>query len=62
MMVKLGRMYVHKRTKTEYLVQNIGRMKTQGVWVVSVSYMNSTGDMYTRNIKDFEERFTIVTT
>ena len=60
-MVKLGRMYAHKRTKTEYLVQSIGHMKTQGIWVVSVSYINSTGDMYTRNIKDFEDSFTIVT-
>ncbi|MAF36325.1 hypothetical protein CL622_04370 [archaeon] len=59
-MVKLGRMYQHNKTKSEYLIQNIGKMKTEGEWVQSVSYMNNTGDMYTRSMCDFNENFTLI--
>ncbi len=52
--------FIHTQTEGRYIVTHVGKMKVDGTWFESVSYVpenrNDT-NFYTRTVTDFNDEF-----
>ncbi len=52
--------YTYNGNGDRYLITDYGKMKSGNGWVQCVIYKNTKGEMFVREIVDFNEKFTKV--
>lgn len=56
-MIKLNTEYIHYRNKKSYITLNYCKMQTNNIWLDSIIYKNEEGEIFVRELSDFENKF-----